>query len=66
MSVSSDKHVLESFLIINRPQLTYRVGVELSERCHDVGTRGGRDVRKKSSLSVRVTKIWKEVGFRTF
>lgn len=47
MSVSSDKHVLESFLIINRPQLTYRVGVELSERRHDVGSYGGFNVCRK-------------------
>jgi hypothetical protein len=50
MSVSSDKHVLESFLIINRPQLTYRVGVELSERRHDVGSYGGFNVCRKRKV----------------
>ena len=50
MSVSSDKHVLESFLIINRPQLTYRVGVKLSEGRHDVGSCGGLNVGRRRKV----------------
>lgn len=44
MSVSSNEHVLGCYLIRNRPQLTYRVGVKLSEGRHDVGSCGGLNV----------------------
>ncbi len=49
--MSSDEHVLECYLIRNRPQLTYRVGVKLSEGRHDVGFCGGFNVcRKRKSI----------------
>jgi hypothetical protein len=53
MSVSSNKHILESYLMRNSPQLTYRVGVELSEGCHDVGFWGGFSVCRRRKFESR-------------
>jgi hypothetical protein len=48
-------------------RITYRIGVELSERRHVVGSYGGRDFRKeKCSLSVRSSHKNLGGGFRIF
>ncbi len=57
----------EGFDLKTLERITYRIGVELSERRHVVGSYGGRDFRKeKCSLSVRSSHKNLGGGFRIF